>query len=75
LLIPLVGGGFVESTFGQRLRVRIYLTLMGLKRRMTLGARGALIDGDKIFPAAASSQAKPSRPAWAAKYSRKVAIG
>ena len=39
----------MESTFWQRLRVRVYLTLMGLKRRMTLGARGVLIDGDKVY--------------------------
>jgi 8-oxo-dGTP pyrophosphatase MutT (NUDIX family) len=30
-----------------RLRIRIYLFLMGLKRRTTLGARIALIDGEE----------------------------
>jgi 8-oxo-dGTP pyrophosphatase MutT (NUDIX family) len=44
-----LGDPVLESNYWQRLRVRVYLTLMGLKRRMTLGARGVLIDGDKIY--------------------------
>lgn len=33
----------------QVLRTKVYLTLMGLKRRMTLGTRTMLVDGDKVF--------------------------
>ncbi|HTJ57552.1 MAG TPA: NUDIX domain-containing protein [Devosiaceae bacterium] len=32
-----------------RRRLRLYLNLMGLKRRMTLGTRTMLIDGDRIY--------------------------
>lgn len=32
-----------------RRRMGVYLTLMGLKRRMTLGARTMLADGDRIY--------------------------
>lgn len=30
-------------------RMGVYLNLMGLKRRMTLGARVMLVDGDKVY--------------------------
>jgi len=33
----------------QVLRGKLYLTLMGFKRRMTLGTRTMLVDGDKVF--------------------------
>src|SRR5688572_13389612 len=33
----------------QRVRTRAFLFSVGLKRRMTLGARAALIDGDRVF--------------------------
>jgi 8-oxo-dGTP pyrophosphatase MutT (NUDIX family) len=33
----------------QVLRAKVYLNIMGLKRRMTLGTRTMLVDGDKIF--------------------------
>ncbi len=33
----------------QRLRAKVYLNLMGLKRRMTLGTRVMLVDGEKVF--------------------------
>lgn len=32
-----------------RLRAQIFLTVKGASKRMTLGARGVLIDGDKIL--------------------------
>lgn len=33
----------------QRVRTRTYLTLIGMKRRMTLGARVVLVDGERVF--------------------------
>ena len=33
----------------QRLRTRAFLFSIALKRRMTLGARAALVDGDRVF--------------------------
>ena len=30
-------------------RMGVYLNLMGLKRRLTLGARVMLVDGDKVY--------------------------
>ncbi len=33
----------------QRLRAKAYLTIIGLWRRMTLGTRIMLVDGDKVF--------------------------
>jgi 8-oxo-dGTP pyrophosphatase MutT (NUDIX family) len=33
----------------QRLRTRAFLFAIGLKRRMTLGARVVMIDGDRVF--------------------------
>lgn len=33
----------------QRVRTRAFLFSIGLKRRMTLGARAALVDGDRVF--------------------------
>lgn len=38
-----------KITRWQRVRTRTYLTLIGMKRRMTLGARVALVDGDRVF--------------------------
>ena len=37
----------MDGNFWLRLRIRVYLFLMGLKRRTTLGARIALIDGEE----------------------------
>lgn len=33
----------------QRLRTRVYLFLVALRRKMTLGARVAVIDGDRVL--------------------------
>ncbi len=33
----------------QKLRLRAYLTYIGMKRRLTLGVRAVLIDGEKIY--------------------------
>ena len=33
----------------QRIRTRAFLFSIALKRRMTLGARAALVDGDRVF--------------------------
>lgn len=39
----------IMLTRWQRLRTKTYLTYVGMRRRVTLGARVALIDGDKVF--------------------------
>lgn len=39
----------LQLTRWQRLRTRVFLFSVGVKRRMTLGTRAALIDGDKVF--------------------------
>jgi 8-oxo-dGTP pyrophosphatase MutT (NUDIX family) len=39
----------LQLTRWQRLRTRAFLFTVGVKRRMTLGTRAALIDGDKVF--------------------------
>ncbi|HEY4202916.1 MAG TPA: NUDIX domain-containing protein [Devosiaceae bacterium] len=39
----------MKFTLRQRLVTASYLFLVGIKRRMTLGARVILIDGDKVF--------------------------
>jgi ADP-ribose pyrophosphatase YjhB (NUDIX family) len=39
----------MEGSAWHKRRVRTYLFLMGLKRRMTIGTRIVLIDGDKIY--------------------------
>jgi ADP-ribose pyrophosphatase YjhB (NUDIX family) len=39
----------MELTPWQRIRTRAFLFSTGLARRMTLGVRGVLIDGDKVF--------------------------
>lgn len=39
----------LQLTRWQRFRTRAFLFTVGVKRRMTLGTRAALIDGDKVF--------------------------
>ncbi len=39
----------VQLTRWQRIRTRAYLTLVGMKRRVTLGTRAVLIDGDRVL--------------------------
>jgi 8-oxo-dGTP pyrophosphatase MutT (NUDIX family) len=39
----------MELTPWQRVRTRAFLFGIALKRRMTLGARAALLDGDRVF--------------------------
>jgi ADP-ribose pyrophosphatase YjhB (NUDIX family) len=39
----------MQLTRWQRLRTRIYLFGIGVRRRMTLGVRVALIEGDRVF--------------------------
>lgn len=39
----------LQLTRWQRFRTRVFLFSVGVKRRMTLGTRAALIDGDKVF--------------------------
>jgi 8-oxo-dGTP pyrophosphatase MutT (NUDIX family) len=39
----------MQLTPWQRLRTRIYLFGVAVKRRMTLGARVAMIEGDRVF--------------------------
>jgi ADP-ribose pyrophosphatase YjhB (NUDIX family) len=39
----------MQLTRWQRIRTRAFLFSAGLARRMTLGVRGVLIDGDKVF--------------------------
>lgn len=39
----------MELTRWQRLRTRAYLFVIGVKRHVTLGARAALIEGDRVF--------------------------
>lgn len=39
----------MELTRWQRLRTRIYLFSVGVRRRMTLGVRAAMVDGDRIL--------------------------
>jgi ADP-ribose pyrophosphatase YjhB (NUDIX family) len=39
----------MTSDLWHRRRTRIYLFFMGLKRRMTLGARAVLVDGERIY--------------------------
>ena len=39
----------MQLTRWQRLRTRIYLFGVGVKRRMTLGVRVAMIDGDRLY--------------------------
>ena len=38
-----------ELNLWQRVRTRAFLFGVGVKRRMTLGARAALVDGDRVF--------------------------
>ena len=38
-----------ELNLWQRVRTRTFLFGVGVKRRMTLGARAALVDGDRVF--------------------------
>ena len=33
----------------QQVRAKVFLNIMGLKRRMTLGTRVMMVDGDKVF--------------------------
>lgn len=39
----------MQLTRWQRLRTRIYLFSIGVRRRMTLGVRAAMVDDDRIF--------------------------
>jgi ADP-ribose pyrophosphatase YjhB (NUDIX family) len=39
----------MQLTRWQRIRTRAFLFSVGLKRRMTLGVRAALIDGDRVL--------------------------
>lgn len=39
----------MEGGSWHRRKVRAYLFAMGLKRRMTLGSRAVLIDGDRVY--------------------------
>src|SRR5262245_42074847 len=39
----------MELTAFQRLRTRVFLFLIALKRRLTLGARAVLLDGDRVL--------------------------
>ena len=39
----------LQLTSWQRLRTRLFLFSVGVKRRITLGTRAALIDGDRVF--------------------------
>ena len=39
----------VQLTSWQRFRTRLFLFSVGVKRRITLGTRAVLIDGDKVF--------------------------
>ena len=39
----------MESERWHRRRIGLYLFLMGLKRRMTIGTRAMLLDGDRIY--------------------------
>jgi 8-oxo-dGTP pyrophosphatase MutT (NUDIX family) len=39
----------LQLTHWQRFRTRVFLFSVGVKRRMTLGTRAALIDGDRVF--------------------------
>lgn len=39
----------MQLTSWQRVRTRAFLFSIGLKRRMTLGARAALVEGDRVF--------------------------
>lgn len=39
----------MQLTRWQRLRTRAYLFAIGVKRHVTLGVRGVLIDGDRVF--------------------------
>lgn len=39
----------MQLTRWQRLRTRIYLFSVGVRRRMTLGVRVAMIEGDRVF--------------------------
>src|SRR6218665_2895547 len=39
----------MQLTPWQRLRTRVFLFAVGVQRRMTVGTRAVLIDGDKVF--------------------------
>lgn len=39
----------MESNRWQRLRMRVYLTLMGMLRRMTFGVRAVLVKDDEVY--------------------------
>lgn len=39
----------MELTRWQRLRTRVFLFAVGIKRRMTLGTRTMLVDGNRVF--------------------------